>query len=91
MFSKILISTVALLAAVNAMKVVSPDEDTEWSTSGSHTITWEAVSTDSESFQVVLDNQVSRARTGHVQCRPPVSFLSGLGDGHGSIVRETQC
>jgi hypothetical protein len=60
MFSKILISAVALLAVSNAMKVVTPDEDTEWSTSGSHTITWEAVSTDTESFMVVLDNQVSR-------------------------------
>jgi hypothetical protein len=62
MFTKTLLSTFALLAVVNAIKVTSPDDDTEWSTSGSHTITWEAVSTDTESFQVVLDNQVSLRR-----------------------------
>jgi hypothetical protein len=61
MFVKTLISTVALLAVVNAIKVTSPDEDTEWSTSGAHTVTWEAVSTDAESFQIVLDNQVSHS------------------------------
>jgi hypothetical protein len=69
MFSKILISTVALLAVSNAMKVVTPDEDTEWSTSGSHTITWEAVSTDTESFMVVLDNQVSRLSQAQLQIK----------------------
>ena len=58
MFTKTILSTFALLAVVNAIKVTSPDDDTEWSTSGAHTISWEAVRTDTESFQVVLDNQV---------------------------------
>jgi len=60
MFTKTLISTFAFLAIANAIKVTSPDDDTVWGTSGSQTISWEAVSTDTESFQVVLDNQVSK-------------------------------
>ena len=60
MFTKTIISTFALLAVANAIKVTSPDDDTVWGTSGSQTISWEAVSTDTESFRVVLDNQVSQ-------------------------------
>ena len=69
MFSKVILSTVALLAVVNAIKVTSPGQNTEWSASGSQTITWEAVSTDPDSFEVVLDNQVSHSPISFVRLR----------------------
>ena len=58
MFAKVIITASALLAVVNAIRVTSPGMNTEWNASGAQTITWEAVSTDPDSFQVVLDNQV---------------------------------
>lgn len=60
MFAKAIITASALLAVVNAIRVTSPGMNTEWNASGAQTITWEAVSTDPDSFQVVLDNQVCR-------------------------------
>ena len=48
-----------LLSSASAVKVLSPGDDTIWASgTSSQSITWEAVSTDPESFQVQLVNQV---------------------------------
>lgn len=49
-----------LLSSASAITVTQPDDDTVWSSgTSSQTIAWEAVSTDPDSFQVQLVNQVS--------------------------------
>jgi hypothetical protein len=49
-----------LLSSASAVKVTQPTEDSVWSSgTTSQTIAWEAVSTDPDSFQVQLVNQVS--------------------------------
>jgi hypothetical protein len=51
--------------AVKAVTVTSPTEGQNWGTSGTQTVSWDAVSTDPTSFSVVLVNDVScRDETG---------------------------
>ena len=52
-------AALTLLSSASAIKVLSPHDASVWSSgSSSQSITWEAVSTDPETFQVQLVNQV---------------------------------
>lgn len=52
-------AALTLLSSASAIKVLSPHDGSVWSSgSSSQSITWEAVSTDPETFQVQLVNQV---------------------------------
>ncbi|TYJ51887.1 hypothetical protein B9479_007510 [Cryptococcus floricola] len=50
----VLATLLATLAVSNALQVTSPTEDDVWSSSGSQTISWDAVSTDPDTFVIEL-------------------------------------
>lgn len=57
----LIVSLLASLGLSNAISITSPSKDTVWlsGTSG-QTIEWTSVSTDPTTFDIELDNQVSR-------------------------------
>jgi len=59
MLAQTLLATLALstLTLTSAIQVTNPTMDTVWNSNGAQTISWEAVSTDPDSFMVVLVNQ----------------------------------
>ncbi|KAK2015856.1 hypothetical protein LZ32DRAFT_125728 [Colletotrichum eremochloae] len=59
MFSKTTIAITSLLALAEAVKVTQPAKGDDWDLSKTNEITWETVSSDPKSFEIVLINQSS--------------------------------
>ncbi|TLD32768.1 hypothetical protein PspLS_00048 [Pyricularia sp. CBS 133598] len=57
-----MVSSLALLTLASgalALKVTSPDSNTNWSAGEKHTIKWESVSSDQPTFNIYLSNKVT--------------------------------
>ncbi|KAL5878138.1 hypothetical protein ACKVWC_007289 [Pyricularia oryzae] len=57
-----MVSSLAILALASsalALKVTSPDSNTNWSSGEKHTIKWETVSSDQPTFNIYLSNKVT--------------------------------
>lgn len=61
-----MVSTLTLLTLVSgalALKVTSPDKTTVWTVGDSETISWDAVSSDQDTFNIYLSNFASYPTT----------------------------
>ncbi|OHW91284.1 extracellular conserved serine-rich protein [Colletotrichum incanum] len=59
MFSKTTVAITSLLALAEAVKVTKPAKGDDWEISSTNEITWETVSSDPKSFEIVIVNQSS--------------------------------
>ncbi|KAK2055983.1 hypothetical protein LY76DRAFT_647974 [Colletotrichum caudatum] len=59
MFSKATIAITGLLALAEAVKVTEPAKGDDWDLSKTNEITWQTVSSDPSSFEIVIVNQAS--------------------------------
>ncbi|GKT42786.1 UPF0641 membrane protein [Colletotrichum spaethianum] len=57
MFSKTTVAITSLLALAQAVKVTKPAKGDDWDISATNEITWETVSSDPKSFEIVIVNQ----------------------------------
>ncbi|KAK1975376.1 hypothetical protein LZ30DRAFT_605789 [Colletotrichum cereale] len=57
MFSKATFAITSLLALAEAVKVTKPTKGDDWDLSETNEITWETVSSDPKSFEIVIINQ----------------------------------
>ncbi|GKT62825.1 extracellular conserved serine-rich protein [Colletotrichum tofieldiae] len=57
MFSKTAVAITSLLALAEAVKVTKPAKGDDWEISSTNEITWETVSSDPTSFEIVIVNQ----------------------------------
>lgn len=57
MFSKTAVAITSFLAIAEAVKVTKPAKGDDWDLSKTNEITWETVSSDPKSFEIVIVNQ----------------------------------
>lgn len=58
-FTATTLSTLALALCASAFQVTQPSQNSGWTATGTNTLAWSRVSTDSTNFTVVLTNLVS--------------------------------
>lgn len=58
-FTATTLSTLALALCASAFQVTQPSQNSGWTSTGTNTLAWSRVSTDSTNFTVVLTNLVS--------------------------------
>ncbi|KAK1656504.1 hypothetical protein BDP81DRAFT_364646 [Colletotrichum phormii] len=59
MFSKTAVAITSFLAIAEAVKVTKPAKGDDWDLSKTNEITWETVSSDPKSFEIIIVNQAS--------------------------------
>ncbi|KAK1700862.1 hypothetical protein BDP55DRAFT_2402 [Colletotrichum godetiae] len=59
MFSKTVVAITSFLAIAEAVKVTKPAKGDDWDLSKTNEITWETVSSDPKSFEIIIVNQAS--------------------------------